>query len=447
MNKKTIAILFIGYAFLSCKEVQNPSASITTESLNEQAQSYLSDYAELIDTLSFYHPALNEFTSKPDFDKKVEQLRAEIDNKTTKKDFIWKVSEVFALVSCGHTSLGFFNQQRELLKPEEYFPLLTRLIDDKLYVIDHLTNKDHVQIGQEITQINGKSISEIMPIIYSHINSQADIESPKRRMFNGYNTSLIPYALNSPDVFNIKIAGNSELITLKPLVENPPSVPLVSKNHPCQSNYCLTEINEETALLTLRSFAYYGNQTDTVLDFLDDSFKTIHQNKYQHLIIDLRGNLGGTSVISRHLLKHTLNKPFKYFSQSDFGNTDTKVPFENNFKGDIFILMNGEGYSSVGQLASIYKDKKRVTFIGETLGSNHFNTANQKQFELTNTKFTYMVARNTFINDVQEKDSKAPIEPDIAIRQSIDDYLSDKDVVLEKAIELTKTEANSSSDW
>uniref|UniRef100_UPI003A91F434 hypothetical protein n=1 Tax=Gelidibacter japonicus TaxID=1962232 RepID=UPI003A91F434 len=67
MIKKTIAILFIGFAFLSCKEVQKSSASITTESLNEQAQSYLSDYNELIDTLSFYHPALNEFTSKPDF--------------------------------------------------------------------------------------------------------------------------------------------------------------------------------------------------------------------------------------------------------------------------------------------------------------------------------------------------------------------------------------------
>ncbi|WP_347375065.1 S41 family peptidase [Aequorivita sp. Q41] len=438
MINKTIAFLIIGLAILSCKNDQKKSDENKREPLNKHAQNYLADYNELIDTLSTYHPALYEFTSKADFDKKAKQLRSEIDNTTTKKDFIWKLSEIIAIVGCGHTSLGFFNQQRDLLKPKDYFPLLTRLINNKLYVIDNLTNKDTVQIGQEITHINGKSISEMMAVIYSHINTQADIESSKRKLFNGYNTSIIPYALNFPDVYNVKIAGKSGTINLKSLNENPPYAPLFSTEHPCQSDFCLTEINAETTLLTLRNFAYYGDKTKVFLNFLHDSFKEIKTKGYRNLIIDVRQNLGGPGEASINLLKYTLQKPFQYFEISDYGRKEMQQPFENNFKGKIIFVMNGDGYSTVGHLASVYKDKNRVVFVGETLGSNQFCTANQKQFELTNTKFTYTVARNIFITDVQEKNPKATIEPDIEIEQSIDDFLSDKDVVLEKAIELTK---------
>lgn len=438
MIKKIIAFLIIGLAILSCNNTQKNSNKNKIEKLNKQARNYLADYNELIDTLTTYHPALYEFTSKSNFNKKVEKLRNEIDNRTTKEDFIWKLSEVIAIVNCGHTSLGFFNQQRDLLKPKDYFPLLTRLINNKLYVIDNLTNKDNVQSGQEITQVNGKSISEIMPTIYSHINSQADIESSKRRLFNGYNTSMIPYALNFPDVYKIKIAGKRGTISLKPLNENPPYVPLFSKKHPCQNNFCLTEINAETALLTLRNFAYYGDKTKVFLNFLNNSFKEIKTEGYKNLIIDVRENLGGPGEVSINLLRYTLQEPFQYFANSDYGRKEVQQPFENNFKGKVIFVMNGNGYSTVGHLASIYRDKNRVIFVGETLGSNQFCTANQKQFELTNTKFTYTVARNIFITDVQEKDPKTTIEPDIEIEQSINDFLSDKDVVLEKAIELTE---------
>ncbi|MFL0351938.1 S41 family peptidase [Xanthomarina sp. GH4-25] len=427
-----ILILSI-FCFSSCKRHE-----VEKEKLNELAQNYLADYNELIDTLTTYHPALYEFTSKADFNNIVEQIRNEIDNTTTKENFIWKLSKVMAIVDCGHTSLGFFNQQRDLLKPKDYFPLLTRLINNKLYVIDNLTNKDNVQIGQEISQINGKPINEIISIIYSHINSQADIESSKRRLFNGYNTSMIPYALNFPDVYNIKIAGESGIIRLKSLNKNPPYTPLFSEKHPCQSDFCLTEVNAETVLLTLRNFAYYGDKTKIFLNFLNDSFNEIKTEGFRNLIIDVRENLGGPGEASINLLKYTLHEPFQYFANSDYGRKEVQQPFENNFKGKIIFVMNGNGYSTVGHLASIYKDKNRVVFVGEALGSNQFCTANQKQFELTNTKFTYTVARNIFITDVQEKDPKATIEPDIEIEQSIDDFLSDKDVVLEKAIELTE---------
>jgi len=111
------------------------------------------------------------------------------------------------------------------------------------------------------------------------------------------------------------------------------------------------------------------------------------------------------------------------------------MPFKSNFNGKIVFLMNGEGYSSVGHLASIYKDRNRVTFIGENLGSNQFSTANQKQYVLTNTKISYTVARNIFFTKVKEQDRSKVIEPDYKVIQNIDDYINNKDTALEFAIE------------
>ncbi len=429
--KHIIILLFtVSAVFISCKSNQNQKPT-----LSKQTQEYLSDYDEFVDTLTTIHPALYEFTSKEEFEKRVKQLRNEINNNTTKRDFIWKLSEVIALVGCGHTSLGFFNQQSELVKLEEYFPIQARLIDEKFYVFDAMINSDKIKNGQEITAINSKSIKKIVNEAYKHISGQGHIRNGKKEMFNVYETTFIPYVLNFPKIYSVNILGQKEPITLTSLNEKPHFRPMINPKSTCQEDFCLNEIDKNTTLLTLRTFAYYGDKTPIFITFLDNSFKKIKDKGYKNLIIDVRGNLGGTNDITIHLLKYTLQEPFQFFAdKSDFDRKEIEMPFNNNFKGKIVFLMNGDGFSSVGHLASIYKDRNRVTFIGEDLGSNQFATANQKQFQLTNTKINYTVARNIFFTKVNEQDRSKIIEPDYKVIQSIDDYINNKDTQLEFAI-------------
>ena len=258
-------------------------------------------------------------------------------------------------------------------------------------------------------------------------------------MFNAYATTYIPYVLNFPKAYNVTVNKTvTELIMLK---EKPVFPPIVSPKSLCQEKLCLNEINAKTALMTMRSFAYYGERTPIILNFLDKSFQEIHEKKYRNLVVDVRGNFGGTSDATIHFLKKTLQKPFQYFDDngSDFGNQDEQIPFANNFDGRMIVLTSGFGNSSVGHLASILKDKTRAIFVGEGLGSNQFCTANQKEFQLTNTQITYTVGQNIFFTAVSEKDARKIIEPDYKITQTIEDYLTDKDVVLEYAIKLLKT--------
>lgn len=421
--------------FSSCKEEQNKNKLLT-----KQTQNYLDDYDQLIKTLTDTHPAIYKFIPQSDFKALVEGLRNEIDNTTTKREFIWKLSEVIASVGCSHTSLGFFNQQSKLVPIEEYFPLQVKLIENKLYVIDAMINGNNINIGQEVTAINDVPASKIIEIAFKHINSQAYVETARKEMFNAYATTYIPYALNFPNSYTVTIKGSNSKILISNLVEKPKFPPMISPKSVCQETLCLNEIDNETALLTIRSFAYYGEKTPVIINFLDSTFQEIKRKKYKNLILDVRGNFGGTSEATIHLLKYTLQKPFKYFAKkgSDFENKEIQSPFKNNFDGELVFLMSGFGNSSVGHLASIFKDKKRVIFVGEDLGSNQFCTANQKQFQLTNTQINYTVGQNIFFTDVKEKNALSLIHPDFRVTQSIQDCLADKDIALEYSIKLVK---------
>lgn len=412
----------------------SPTQKKTTESTNI----FLSDYNEFIDTLTSVHPSLYEFVPKERFDQKVKQLRSEIDGQTTKRDFIWKMSEIMALVGCGHSSLGFFNQQTNLVELSEYFPLQARWSEGKFQVFDPMSNHDRVKNGDEITAINGVAIDKIVEESYKRFVTQAHVRSAKKQFFNVSSTTCIAYVLNFPATYTITVAGKKEAISLKPLQEKPNYWKVANASLRCKQDHCLEELTTTTALLTLRSFDYYGDKTPIMTNFLDASFKEIETKGYEYLMIDVRGNLGGTNAITMHLLKYTLAKPFQFYGKKEANpNPDELlIPFENNFKGKLFFLMNGDGYSSVGHLASIYKDQQRVTFIGDDLGSNQYCAANQKQFRLTNTQISYMVSRSEFFTAVDEQDRKQIISPDHRVIPSIDDFLNHRDPVLEYALKL-----------
>ena len=62
-----------------------------------------------------------------------------------------------------------------------------------------------------------------------------------------------------------------------------------------------------TAFLEVNSFAS-GNR---LRRFFKTSFKKIHQQNISNLVVDLRGNGGGSVILSNLLTKYISDKPFK----------------------------------------------------------------------------------------------------------------------------------------
>ena len=323
-------------------------------------QQYLDDLDELAKTLTTVNPHPYKFMPKEDFWRVVEEKKNLITDKTTYSEFIWHCSEIVANINCSHTTLGFFNQETEMLPVVLRFPLEARLMNDTFYVTDPLVNNT-IKRESEILAINGKDINKIKEDIYRHIWSQGKIETIKKVFLNSYFTSYIPYALNFPKSYTITVKGNKTPIELKQLSNYKPKPRHYPTNFCEGENMCLDYINNNTAVLTLKFTSCYGNSFTTYKEFIDKSFKEINTKGIANLIIDYRTNDGGPGNSGEYILRYLAKKPFIYKKVADGGSSVVDKffePFENRYKGNVYFLIDGEGISTTGHILSIVKVNK-----------------------------------------------------------------------------------------
>lgn len=442
MNRNQILFACFLIALFSCNaqttatKSENPFYKIFSQ------KEYVADMDELAKTLTETHPRPYEFTSKEDFWKTVEEQKIKLSDSTTLSEFIWYCSPIIANIGCSHTSLGYFNQEDGMLPIEKRFPIEAKLIDNRLYISDPLTNTGVVQAGNELFSINGVSVEEIRHEIYKHIPSQAKNKSFKRLLFNGYFTAYIPYSLGFPERYEIVVKGKEEPIMLAQLSEYNYK-PRIHPKADCKDNLCLKFLDaNNTAILTIRSFSYYGSEKFQIFkSFLDESFKEIQSKNTENLIIDLRMNNGGPADAGIYLLKYVMNQPFTYFDQNSDG-TDYKspyIPFSSAYHDSLYILIDGECTSTTGHFLSLVKQNNRAILIGEEAGSNYICTANQRRgVKLSNTGISFSVAQNTYFTTAQNYAKNRGILPDHHIVQNIQDFLNQQDTVMKYTLELIK---------
>ena len=408
-------------------------------------QEYRDDLDQLGETLLRVHPNALKFITKVEFEKLIENKKSLVNENMTYAEFTWHCSEVVANINCSHTSTEGFYQKNQMLPLDLRFPLQTRLVDNRLYVIDPLNNKDLVSVKDEIESINGVATSILLQKLYKHLPSQGYIETSKRHEFNTWSTIIISFALNFPQEYVVNIVGNKESITLlKAEYHNDPKRD--ESMVYCGDNLCLEYIDKgkKIANMTISSFNYYErNNFNEFKQFIDESMNELNTNGTEQLIIDLRNNRGGSPESSIHLLKYLIHEPFTYYSEADFENKTEKLdgeklqlPFENGFEGKLSFIIDGRGNSTTGHFMSLVKVRNLGVIIGEELGSNQFCSAGQKRCRLSNTKMQFFIANNTHISTANSLPDEVGILPDYSVTQSIEDYINAKDTVKQYTIDL-----------
>ncbi|MNJ86399.1 Peptidase family S41 [compost metagenome] len=403
---------------------------------------YREDLDKLGKLLLKVHPNALKFTSREALLQVIEAKKALITDHTTYGEFAWHCSEIVAGVHCSHTSGGFY-YENEMLPAASRFPLQTQLVDGRLYVADPLSNVGNVSRKDEITHINGVSVTELVASVYPHISTQGHIQTTKRHVFNWWSTGMIAYALGLPKKFTVSIQGKDKPVELNPVegFRAPYDDPL----RKC-GELCLEVREDKTAILTIGTFNYYPwNNLSVFEHFMDSTFREIKQKGVRDLIIDVRFNFGGSSESSIYLLKYLAKKPFTYYSRAEFeGKTqplygeESITPFENRFKGRLWFLIDGVGNSTTGHFMSLVKSWNLGTLVGEELGSNQFCSAGQKICRLKNTKMLVFIANNTHVSSASGLPDDRGIFPDYPVNQTAEDYFEGRDVVKEYALELIR---------
>ncbi|RZK49079.1 MAG: hypothetical protein EOO99_08045 [Pedobacter sp.] len=171
------------------------------------------------------------------------------------------------------------------------------------------------------------------------------------------------------------------------------------------------DTSKSIAYMKVKSFSFpYANFSK----FYQESFKNLADAKTQNLILDLRENGGGSLSASKNLFSYLIDSSFNYIQPSqvarlynpyihqkgifnwikafnyyfdrrrateqegldayqlNFDGIEKQAPKKDNYKGNLYVLINGYSFSATSLIASNLKAKRQVIFVGqETGGANN----------------------------------------------------------------------------
>jgi len=245
-----------------------------------------------------------------------------------------------------------------------------------------------------------------------------------------------------------------------------------------QLSFKFLDAKKDFAYLQIKSFSVPLANYDK---FYKKSFDSIQLAGTNNLIIDLRYNGGGSLAASRNLFSYLTDQKFVYLDQPvangnfdarKYGNNFQKVkyflfghnenndllvdkegnyythfkgykplnPHKNNFKGKIYVLINGFSFSASSLLSANLKGINRATFIGEETGGgfNQCVAGILPEIQLKNTKLTLRFGLYKIAPNAKQEMYGRGIFPDVEILPSITDKINNVDKELEWILNTSK---------
>lgn len=454
--------------------------SAETEIILEKSQ-YLEDFKTFEEIYKSANSGLYRYRSQNEIENIFDLNQRKITDKTTYRDFynlIWNVIDYSA--SC-HNNLDFPESLNTLLQRKKiFFPIPLKYMQGKLYS-NGIAND--VPSGSEIVRINGIKSAEFAKQISKYKSTDGFNQTAK---YNFIQTDWMPTfvynAFGEQSEFVIDFKNNvstiAKAVDYSTFIENFNN--RFSKDYDEQhvKDYNYDYIDSlDVGLLSIKSFDFGdkgGESYSKYQKFLDSAFISLKSVK--HLIVDIRGNGGGsgdalmllttylsTRDVKENVQAYTLfNKiPFpKYYSgnqqdeevfladyMSEFTNgkyfqnpkyNPVWKPDKNSFKGSIILLIDPFVASAASHFAAHIKSDKRGIVIGEETGGGYYGHTGHIpiRYELPNSKLILSFSIVNLEQDVVKlNDQKFSdgIIPDFEVSQSYLDYKNNVDTQLKFA--------------
>lgn len=254
----------------------------------------------------------------------------------------------------------------------------------------------------------------------------------------------------------------------------------ISKDKGYTRNFKFLEADSSIAYMKIASFSNGNYKT-----FYEESFAKIDSTKTQHLIIDLRDNGGGriseidklysyltdkkyrlieesevnsrlpffkylmsnsspnllkvaTVIASPVIVVHNLVKTKKRDGKLYYNLRFTKEKDSNplNYKGNLYVLINGNSFSASSLLSTNLQATNRATFVGEETGGayNGCVAGIYKIYELPTSKIKIRIGLMQIETAYKQEPDGYGIIPDVEILQTIDAIKAKKDLEVDWVI-------------
>jgi len=460
---------------------------------SQNKKELLSDFDIYRSILEKAHAGLYKYHSKTQIDSVFAVHRKNINEKTTLVDFYKQVSAVLVYIGSLHDEISLPETEKKKLAMEAaFFPYPVRLVDGKLLIN---ASEGEIPAGASILSINGQKVQHILPELYKYYTTDGFNITGKAEGFKTYFPWYYRLEYGSPAYFRIDYQVYAEKqvrqALVKPVTWNEYSA-AYKKRHSLVSdtatgdNYSFRLIDSLSAgILTVPSFSL-GNASSkehaAYRKFLQESFTALQQKNIRHLIVDIRENGGGSdpndlltfSYLARQPFKENAKAftlfqelPYKEYSEEDTADIrdleenfhDEHNQFMNGryyqnpsynpywqpdslaFKGKIYLLISPAVASAASLFASLVKSEGYAVVIGEeSMGGYYGHTGhNPVAYRLPHSGFSLTVSTvdlEQFVVPKKDIPFGRGIIPDIEVHQSQEDFIRNRDAVMERTMQL-----------
>ncbi|WP_161596731.1 S41 family peptidase [Chitinophaga vietnamensis] len=396
--------------------------------------------------------------------------------------------------------VAYLNRQRA------FFPFAMKYIEGQM-IFNSKT--DQIPAGSRVLSINGVTDKELMSSFYKY--NTTDGYNQTQKWSASVNRSyglryLYEYGLQDSFAIRFTAPGATKVQTV-----TVPAVSLDQRNknllarysapvdslidYKVQPKYSFKMVNPSTGLLSLRIFTMADDANDPAfpvyVSFIDSVFKLLDTNHVPHLVLDIRGNPGGSDPNFEQPMMYLTDTSFKenVMAYTIFGNdipyetyfwgtaTATKMdsaakaegkrtlkdyfpafhdgrsiqdikhnpvyqPKRPGFKGKLYLLIDEDVASAASHLASLVKAYARnVTIVGvETTGGYYRHNGHMPLvYELPHSRIK---TKFSIVNVTQDAPLKPDqpqgrgIIPDYTVWPSFTDFMQQRDTQMEYVLKL-----------
>lgn len=451
-------------------------------------------------TLNFIHPNLYKYRDSIDFQKDLAALEGALQKHSNILKVYGEISKFAAKIKCSHTFTNPWNQGSDVKKAlffqPDKLPLTFNRIGKRLFVDKNASLSSDLKKGMEIIAIDSIPSDEIMTRLVAYITSDGNnYEKRLQRLTLSGASKFEMFDIFYPLEFGSKKSFQLSLtdpITGDTLLRRVQSISKTRRNTILKERYANFQntfeegwqfkvLNTQTALLRIDAFTVFSSEFDWK-GFLDKAFKTVSENKLKHLIIDIRANEGGDTMVAEYILEYIIAQPItitipaqttryrkipenlkpyistwdkrpydwgnnlayvgngRYEMQSMFVPTSkTYKPKKNNFKGQVYLLTSAENSSATHIMSTYAKKYALATLVGQETGGNQKGSNGGYMFfhRLPNSRveLDIPVFGINIIKDTPETHDGG-ISPDVVVEKSIEDLIAGEDTEMKAVLTL-----------
>ncbi len=447
--------LFGIFLFVGCSEAQ------------EQENPWVGDLEFLKKELVDYHPGFNWYTSARAMDSLYDVAIDRVkDGAIDHLEFYRIVRGLIAEIRCGHTHTGVpASLEEEVFSEWNFMPLSVTMIGDTVVVAGMLEGSP-LERGDQILSVSGNDIEDIVDKIIRFQSGDGFVGSGRQlsmaRYFRLYYQLFVdPYATT----YELTVRRRGE--ELRVVLEGKPWEQL-SSLQPVSNDLQPLNITHEPGYSVLRIATFSSGAIQgadqNYSRFLREAFSDLSRRGVQQLVLDLRGNGGGSDNYGAELVSYLLDKPYGYFERivvtdeySGYGGIEDRggerfvtnhrglsrwEPAKHHYDGDLYVLVDGGSFSTCADVASVLKANGRQLILGEeTGGGARGNTSgNRRSVVLPHSEITIHIPLWKYTTALASTHPMGRgVIPDVELLPTTWHFVEERDAVMEYVLQLIAT--------